>query len=203
MPGALPPPPVRTTHSSVVRPLTVISDRTDSEHRMIGSDTTKVLVRRVGTHPSEEHTHLRLPAFEVVAQDRHALLFGNFARFEGLDAPADAQLSRSGRAQVAHPLRLAPRRNKVLIALAGQEVHRGRSPLTALSATHAQLARAPDAEARPREQCHRPVEDVPREPAGTLVARRRLALGHSPLLPVAVTRGDPRAGRFRRWRRGS
>src|ERR1700730_17240719 len=115
MPGALPPPPVRATHSSVVRPLIVISDRTDSEHRMIGSDTTKVLVRRVGTHPSKKPTHPPLPPFEESRQDRHALLFGNFGRFEGLDAPADAQLSRAGRAQVANPLRLAPRRNKVLI----------------------------------------------------------------------------------------
>src|SRR4029077_15530897 len=141
------------------------------EHRVVGRDAPQLLVRRIGADAPEEHADLELPPPEVVAEDRHLFGVGDLDRLEGLHAAAHDQLPSARDADVPHPLRLAARRDEVLRAVAGQQVHGRAAPLARLAPSHAQHPRAPHADAEPREHRDDPVEHVLREPVGPLVMR--------------------------------
>src|SRR5680860_188865 len=159
----------------------------DSEDGMVGTDAAQVVVRRVGTDAAEEDADLGLPAFEVGAQGGRLLVVGELCRSERLRVPADAQLPSSRRPHVAHPVRLTASRDEVAIPFVRQEIDGRRSPLAALAAAHAQLARPPDAETGPSEHGDDPVEDVLREPARAYVAG--LGCGHRTDAPTRCSCG--------------
>ena len=83
-------------------------------------------VARVGRDAVEEHAGLELPALEVGAQDGQAVLDGDLGRRAELAAPPEDQHQvPAGVADVAHPLRLAPGGDEVLLPLVGEQVDRG------------------------------------------------------------------------------
>src|SRR4051794_13727168 len=92
------------------------------EHRVARSDAPKLGVGRVGADALEELADLPLPPAQVGAQHVDLGIVGDLDRGERLDPAADAQLTRSGGAEVANPLGLAAGRHEVAAAVVDEEV---------------------------------------------------------------------------------
>src|SRR5215207_6970353 len=71
------------------------------------------------------------PARKVRRNQRRLLLIRNLLRSESLSPPTGTKLARPGRAQVADPVSLTPRRDEVALASVLQDVDRHRSPAAA------------------------------------------------------------------------
>src|SRR4051812_38289333 len=85
----------------------------DPEHRVPRCDRDDRLVGRIGTDALEELADLPLPPAQVRAEDLGLVGVVHLVERERLDAPTDPQLTGSGGAQVADPLRLAARGDEV------------------------------------------------------------------------------------------
>ena len=142
---------------------------------------------RLRAHAVEEDADLGLPPLQVGPQDRGLVVVGDLRR-RGTPPCASRReaLPCLRDAQVADPLRVAPRCDEVAPALEGQQVHRYGSPLAARATAHAQLARTPHAQARAREHGDHRIEDVLREPTRLHVTGRRLVGAHRPTSGVVV-----------------
>jgi uncharacterized Ntn-hydrolase superfamily protein len=136
---------------------------------MVRCDAAQLRVRRLRADAPEEDPDLELPTPEVVAKDGHLLVVWNLSNLDGLNASTKQKLAFTGDPDVAHPVRLPSRRDQVLRLAEGQKVHGRASPLARLASPHAQHARTPNTDARPRGQCDEPIEDVLGEPIGSLV----------------------------------
>src|SRR5208283_4322197 len=113
--------------------------------------------------------------------DRRLVVVGDLLGDERLGAAAQEQLPLAGDPQVADPLRMTARRDKVALAVDDQEIDRGGAPLAALAAPDGQDSRAQDADAEAGQPGDELVEDVSGEPARLLVPVRCLC-GHGGLL---------------------
>src|SRR5829696_9362670 len=141
----------------------------DPEHRMVRCDPQQLGIRRVRSDPSEELPDLPAPLLQIGPQQGDLLRVWKLDGRKLLGASTDEQPPGPRRAQVAHPLRVPPRRHQVALPLERHQVHWRPLRLSALAPRHLQHPRPHHAHAHPSQSGHHPVEHVLGEPAGSLV----------------------------------
>src|SRR4051795_4188782 len=156
----------------------------DPKDGVVGRDAPYLLLRRVRPDPPEELAGLPLPLAQVGAQQVGLLGVLELDGGEVLGAPADVQLAGAAHAQVPHPLGVPARGDQVAPVLERHQVDRRAARLSGLAAPHLEDARAPPAQAEPRERRAHRIEDVLGEPVRPLIAHAwmfsgRLALARA------------------------
>src|SRR5918996_350424 len=140
-------------------------------------DPAQLRVWRIGTDTLKERADLPGPFLEIRAEKQQLLFIGKFRGGELLRPATLAQAPLTTRPEVAHPLRLAARRDDVSLAVELKRVYRRPAPLAALAAAHFEDAGTHEAHAEAGQSCDQRVEDVLGEPSWALViGRHRLIL---------------------------
>src|SRR4051812_40377931 len=123
-------------------------------------DSAQILLWRIGADALKERADLPSPLLQVGAEKRELLVVGELGGGELLSPEALPQAPLTARAQVAHPVCLAPRCHDVPLALVLERIDRRAPPLAALPATHLEHAGARKAHAEASQSRDDWVEDV-------------------------------------------